>query len=215
MKQTEQSGLRITDYTAKDAARMSLKFIGNGTVNTILYLTAQDLADALDREEYRTRIETADLIRFSEPLALELLGFRDKVRQKEVEEDHFFIDMVKRFARAKQTVFLVAENKENLDALGAYIREIHENVQVAGSYLWESETASAEEMVNEINDVSPNVILSILPFELQGKLMDEQRSVINADLWIARTGVVPTEERQRGLGLFLWKLFYRNKLKQL
>lgn len=185
MKVIDVLGMHITDYPLKEAVKLSLKFMGNGAMNTIFYVSSQVLLDAGENPQQREWLESMDLILYGEPTVLDVLGENTRERKNEIKQDAFLHEFIKKIARGKQKVYLIMDSDEKADALDMYLHELHGSVDVVGRYIWNGEASSAEDLVNELNDASPDVIISKLPNAEQQKLICENRRMINAGVWVA------------------------------
>ncbi|MBR4964974.1 MAG: WecB/TagA/CpsF family glycosyltransferase [Lachnospiraceae bacterium] len=214
MKEVTDWGLRIETSPAKETAKEALRYIDNGAMDIILYLTVPMLANAKDNEETRECLKAMDMMICAEPELLTSLNSAASEWVNEIEEDTFFHEMIKRIARAKQNVYLVADTNEALTAYEEYLRGIHENTVLAGAYLWNDSTGSADDLVNEINDSSPNVVISALDFERFMQLVSGNRQSLNADLWIARPDGTPGYDAPKGLAWLAQKLIYNKILNK-
>ncbi len=185
MKVIDVLGMHITDYPLKDAIKISLKYIGNGAMNTIFYLSSQVLLDAGEDAQQREWLESMDMLLYGEPTVLDVLKENTRERKNEIKNDAFLHEYIKKLARGKQSIYLILDSAEKADGLERYLKELHPSVSVIGKYIWEEGSSAAEDLVNELNDVSPDVIISKLPSALQLKLIYENRRMINASVWVA------------------------------
>ena len=183
MKEIDVLGMHITDYSAVDAVKESLRYLGNGAMNSIFFVSSHILMEAGEREELKALLDKMDMLLCGEPAVLEVLGVNAPKRREEIEDEVFLRDFIKRLGRAKQKVFFVADSEEKAESLVNYATQVHENIIVAGSFVVTEDTTE-EALINEINDVSPRTIISALPFEMQLHLMGEKGHLVNADVWI-------------------------------
>ena len=208
MKEVADWGLRIETSPAKEIVKEALRFIDNGAMDIIMYLTVPVLAEAKESEETLECLKAMDMLVCAEPELLANLNAEAAVWADEIEEDTFFHEMIKKIARAKQNVYLVADTEEALGAYEEYLQEIHENTVLTGTYLWNDTIGSADDLINEINDSSPHVVISALSFERFTQLVMANRRNLNADLWIARPDGTPGYDAPKGLAKLAQKLIY-------
>ncbi len=185
MKVIDVLGMHITDYPLKEAIKLSLKYIGNGAMNTIFYISSQVLLDAGEDPQQREWLESMDLLLYGEPTVLDVLKENTRERKNEIKQDAFLHEYVKKLARGKQSIYLILDSAEKAEQLEQYLKELHESVHVIGRYIWEDGISTADDLVNELNDISPDVIISKLPNGIQQKLICENRRMINASVWVA------------------------------
>lgn len=207
-------GLRIEKKPAREATIEALRFIENGAVDVIMYLTMPMLAQAKEQEETRRYLASVDLLICAETLLAETFCEENQDAVKEVEEDTFFTDFIKRIVRAKQHIFLVADSEDALESYEDYLHEIHENAEIAGKYLWDEQSGSEEDLINEINGMTPHVVISALSFEKHMQLLCCNKAMLNADLWIARPDGSPGYTAPRGLARLAQKFLYKQIMRE-
>ncbi len=186
MDQIQVLGIRLTDGSVKDAIKIAWKYMGNGAVNTIFYVSSRILVEAGKLPECKEWLESMDMTVFGElgvlPETVE--GYRE--RKKEIEEDAFFRELVKRIARNHSRVLLIADSQEMLEKLREDMLGIRDNVLIAKSLVADTgDEADVAELVNEINDAAPDIILSQLPNLYQMRVITENKKLINASIWVA------------------------------
>lgn len=215
MKVIDVLGMHITDYPLKDAIKMSLKYIGNGAMNTIFYLSSQVLLDAGEDAQQREWLESMDMLLYGEPTVLDVLKENTRERKNEIKNDAFLHEYIKKLARGKQSIYLILDSAEKADGLENYLKELHPSVSVIGKYIWEEGSSTAEDLVNELNDVSPDVIISKLPSALQLQLIYENRRMINASVWVALLYErVINKKKKVSFGSKLDWMFYKRLFKR-
>lgn len=214
MKVIDVLGMHITDYPLKEAIKLSLKFISGGAMNTIFYVSSQVLLDAGENPQQKEWLESMDLILYGEPTVLDVLGENSRERKSEIRQDAFLHEFIKKIARGKQSVYLILDSEEKAEQLAAYLKELHSSVNVAGKYIWNEETSTAEDLVNELNDVSPDVIISKLPNAVGQKLICENRRMINANVWVALLYERVAKKKKVTFGSKLDWMFYKRLFKR-
>lgn len=213
MKVIDVLGMQITDYSLKEAIKLALKYVSNGAMNTIFYVSSQVLLDAGEDSRQREWLQSMDLILYGEPTVLDVLGERSRERKNEIKQDEFLREFVKKIARGKQSVYLILDSEEKADALEKYLTELHGSVQIIGRYIWEENVSKAEDLVNELNDISPDVIISKLPNMVQQRLICENRRMINASVWIALLYERMIKKKKVTFGSRLDWMFYKRLFK--
>ena len=114
----------------------------------------------------------------------------------------------------EQHIFLVADSEDALEAYEDYLHEIHENAEIAGKYLWDEQSGSEEDLINEINGMTPHVVISALSFEKHMQLLCCNKAMLNADLWIARPDGSPGYTAPRGLARLAQKFLYKQIMRE-
>ena len=144
-----------------------------------------------------------DLVIPGDKEILQELGLTAKQRLHEVQESLLFHEFMKRVQRGRRSVFVLAETKEQMEQFCAYLQETYgERLWICGSYAFEECPGDAEDIVNEINSVTPNVILSILPTPMQEQFIFGHRKMLNTKVWFglgAESGLVTARRSPRWL----------------
>ena len=214
MKVIDVLGMHITDYPLKEAIKLSLKFISGGAMNTIFYVSSQVLVDAGESQQQKEWLESMDMILYGEPTVLDVLGENSRERKSEIKQDAFLHEFIKKIARGKHTVYLILDSEDKAEQLENYLKELHGSVNVAGKYIWDEGQDSADDLVNELNDVSPDVIISKLPNIVQQQLICENRHMINASVWVALLYERVAKKKNITFGSKLGWLFYKRLFKR-
>lgn len=214
MKVIDVLGMHITDYPLKEAIKLSLKFISGGAMNTIFYVSSQVLVDAGESQQQKEWLESMDMILYGEPTVLDVLGENSRERKSEIKQDTFLHEFIKKIARGKHTVYLILDSEDKAEQLENYLKELHGSVNVAGKYIWDEGQDSADDLVNELNDVSPDVIISKLPNIVQQQLICENRHMINASVWVALLYERVAKKQNITFGSKLGWLFYKRLFKR-
>lgn len=184
MKKLNVLGISLSDYTLREAMKLTVKYLNSGALNTVFYLSTQILVEALDHEEQREWIEKMDLNIIGEPDILRASNNNTWSRIHEIENNDYLRELLHKLSRSKKTVYLLADSEEGLKILEESLRIQEENLVVVGGYSLPPQTESLDSLINEINDIAPSVIISCLTYPLQGRIMQEEKRRINAELWV-------------------------------
>ena len=214
MKVIDVLGMHITDYSLKEAIKLSLKFISGGAMNTIFYVSSQVLVDAGENRQQREWLESMDMILYGDPTVLDVLGENTRERKSEIKQDAFLYEFIKKIARGKQSVYLILDSEEKANQLADYLKELHGSVNIIGKYIWDEEQSASDDLVNEINHASPDVIISKLPNLVQQQLICENKHMINASVWVALLYERVAKKKNITFGPKLGWLFYKRLFKR-
>ncbi len=186
MKKTELMGVEISDLSVRECLNRSSGFLKNGGLNVIYFLSRDVLLEAKDKPELRDLIKDADVILPDSADILKAAGTLTKSREKEIERNLFFKGFLKVLIREKRTIFILADSRDRADGLLKGIEKIQEGIEQAGTYLLEDQE-DAENAVNEINSVVPDVVFCILKTPEKERFISRQKKKINSKLVIALT----------------------------
>lgn len=185
MKEISVLGITMTDYSLREALRLAESYMDGSTLNTICHLNTELLMKAKDDEELKIAVAGMDMLIPGATGILEAGGVLSMSRRREVEGGFFIREFLKRLARERRKVFLLANTQEELVAMRAVLLSMEKKLTFFGSFTYDGPEVSHFAVVNEINSVVPDVIISMVPSPGQEKLMYECRQMVNARLWIS------------------------------
>ena len=88
-------------------------------------------------------------------------------------------------------MFILTETEQDYNHACAYLKQHLPKLIVKGHYCFE-ENLQDEQIVNTVNTIAPDIILSILPSPLQEEWIVENSSKVNAKLYVGMGNVVET-----------------------
>ncbi len=185
MQKINLLGMNLTDYSLRESISITDRFLGSGSLNTILFISAKMLVGAGISEEQKAWIEDADLIIWSDAEIVRRAGIEAKDRINEVKNQEYVKELLKHLERGKKPVYLLAESEEGLEELRMDLLYIRQDLKIAGSGIIALEQEEWENEANRINNLAPAAIISRMEFSRQEKLMVEMRRFLNADVWVA------------------------------
>lgn len=178
--------MNLTDYSVREAVGITDRFLGAGSLNTVLFISAKILVGAGVSEEQQAWIGDADLIIWSDAEIVKQAGVRARERIHEVENQDYIREVLRRLARGKKSLYLLAESEEELEELEADLKSVREDLNIVGrgtvdGMIQEEWDAEA----NRINGLAPVAVISRMQFEHQARMAEGMRRILNADIWLA------------------------------
>lgn len=185
MQKISLLGMTLTDYSLREAVGITDRFLGSGSLNTILFISAKILVGAGVLAEQQEWIGDADLIIWSDAEIAKQAGIKARDRIHEVENQAYIKDILKRLGRGKKKLYLLAETAEELEKLEFDLKLLYEDLNIAGSSTISGMPEEWDDVANRVNAVAPAAIISWLQFDRQGKLIERMKKILNADIWLA------------------------------
>ena len=127
MQKINLPGMNLTDYSLRESISITDRFLGSGSLNTVLFISAKILVGTGTFTEWKTWIGDADLIIWSDPEIVRQAGIRAKDRIHEVENQEYIKAVLKRLGKGKKALYLLAESEEELEKLGYTVFEIRDD----------------------------------------------------------------------------------------
>jgi len=177
-------GVEIDNYLTTDSSRLINEYLDDDCMNTISIIQIPTLLRAVDEEEYREYIENMDLTVVGDKAILEASGLVDGTRLREAEDGEFVIQFFRNVIMRKKTVFILGEKEQDIDKYMKAITKRYVGLNIAGKYAINGYEQDGDSIVNEINSVAPDVIVSVLASPFQEKFVSENKSKISAKVWI-------------------------------
>lgn len=187
MRRINVLGVELRDYSVKESMKLILQYLNSGSLDTVAFLTTGLLMEAKDNSELKNFIETMDM---TVPVTTDILtagGLNSRNREKEVENNIFLKELMKRLAKDKKKIFLLAETENDLIFMREMLLKFDNRLTFFGSYAYENLTGTEDAIINEINSVIPDVVISVLSSPKQEHMISENKMKVNARVWIALT----------------------------
>ncbi|MBO4902851.1 MAG: WecB/TagA/CpsF family glycosyltransferase [Lachnospiraceae bacterium] len=197
MKKMLVLGTELKDYSVRESMRMVDAFLQDAKVNTVSFLTMDVLMNAAEDEDLRTYLSSMDLC---VPVSVEILqaaGIGGRGRLAEVEEGRFYTELMKKLSEERRSAFLLTQKESSVEEITQDLKEIAPGLTITGSYAYENLTGDQDVIVNEINSTFSDVVLSALPTPLQEQFAYENKTKLNARMWVSvREGCIRQDQKK-------------------
>lgn len=198
--------IKIDALTAKDTLKKIVQFMESETVNTVEIVTLELLVQGQDNPEWKEKMRGMDLILSGERDILEAAQkAAGLLEDTAVDNGHLireldkklFLKMFLRYLqRTRKKVFLLAEQEEELFFLQEELRSYAKGLVSAGHAVLPGDGERKDSVINEINGVEPDCIISVLPYPVQEKFISEAKALLNARVWVG-CGLSLFQEEQK------------------
>ncbi len=143
MREINILGLSLRDYTLREKMRLTDLYLQNGKLNTIEYVSAKILMSAEKEPQEKAWLEAMDIIVYCDADIARAAGITARSYLKEIENNSFFRELMKKLVREKRTVYLLSDLEESMAALETELARSPGMIRIAGkSILQENETGS-------------------------------------------------------------------------
>lgn len=181
-----------------------------GTLTMKLFMAAQK------DPELKAYIEMLDKAVPDDPEVLQAAGFHDGKLEEEIFRHDFTGTLFWLLARYRNHIFILGETLEDAEEMFRYLQERYPEIVIAGrDCLITGETDQVDRVINEINSLSPQAVLSCSrAFELE-KYVCKNRKMINTRVWFSLGNC---QEIWKGPGLapaWLEKFMEKNLFKKM
>lgn len=207
-------GIEIDNYSAKDAVKFMMTYMGTEPVNVIEMVTMNTLGKFQQNEEAGTLFQSFDLALAGDKGILQVAGVIEERRLKEVEE-LLVIKMAMRYLHKNGVrVLLLAKDAADLEKLEGYITEDYANIQVVETATLEENEVSDDKLLNLLNGVEVECILSTLPSPTEEQFIYRNKALINARVWLGFGNLLEEMRKQKNIFQKVKEFVLRQILKR-
>ena len=218
MKEIQVLGVHLQDYTVREAMRKIDEFWRNGRLNSIGFVTTKGLIQADEMPEVKEWMQSLDLTVPADVDILNAAGIDSQARSREIEENLFIKEFLRRTARYRKSVFVLAENEQQMGVLVQELLEYQEHLKIVGTFVWEELTADEDFLVNEINIAAPDILISQLATPHREEFFAHSRMKLHTFIWLILKEGVSLSSRRKSLRTrfyeYLTKKIFRIKVEK-
>lgn len=212
IKKIKILGMQVDNYTTREALLRLDTFMNSTVLNVIETVTMKQLIASAEKPVIRECLEQADLCIIGDREILSETGNATGQHMREIKDQDFMHEFVKRTLRNQKRIFLIADTRAEVEKLQGFFAEMNPAFEDVGSYAMEECAGDMDTVVNEINGLTPDVIVSALPSPDEEEFLLSHKDKIDASVWY---GVgTAYNQKQKGIQVrkTIRKLALRNRL---
>ncbi len=203
MRQMQVLGVELQDYTVREAMRKAEVFLHDQKLNTIAYITTRGLMAAEDSPELKAFLSNIDLTVAADSDILHAAGIENRNRIKEVENDEFMEEFLKKLVRGKRSVYLLTGTKEQLVALEECLKSYQHSLRIVGKFSLDELEKEEDWLINEMNAQMTEVVISNISSPQRESFFENNHMKMNARIWLMLKDKVVHATRKKSV---LWRL---------
>lgn len=207
-------GVHIDYYNVATSMERIAEMMKNDRMDTVGIVTMNTLLLAAEDPTWKQYLEEMDLTVIGESEVLKAAGIQEGQIAEEVEENEFIARFFWYMIQQQERLFVLGETKEEVEGLRTYLQDAYPGIEIVGGAVVEDDTP-AEGVMNEINSLTVDVIVSGLQGHRQDRLAIENRSQLNSKIWFC-LGEHPNIQTDAGLKVSWWStLLKKNAFKRM
>jgi len=183
MKEINVLGINIKNFATRELLSDTEVFLKNGALNTVLYVNTSLILKAGEDENIKSYIEKADINILCEAELLRKCGITSWNSLRDIEDYTYLRELFTRISHRDYPVLLLADDEESLDILQADVLKLRSDLPIQAKKLLESDEDAVKELINEINDLVPKVLIIKASCDKVNTLLKEQ-PFINSEIAI-------------------------------
>lgn len=207
--------LELHNDTAKEAMQKVMEYMKTEPLNIVEFITSDSLLLIKDDEVLRDNISQADLVLTIEKSFLELAGVTDRRRIQEAENGLLLKMILRYFHKNQSKVFLLAGSEEDRIRLAEYFEQYYPGIRLVGMELVSSDRSMDDMILNSINGVEAECVISVLPSPLQETFVVRNRILLNARVWLGlgkNVKLPMNPQEKKSVRDFFVKLFLKREI---
>lgn len=206
------SDIEIRGFYAGDAMREVADGLKRDTLKTIEIVNSDMVINNGDNEEWAKTIFEMDAVVPGDLGLLNMSGVTDKKFEKEVSSSVFIKMFLKYMNNHMKKIFIIAMGEYDLLNAKERLKGYGEDNSIDGMSFDGLTGRSEEEIINVINAVEPDCILSVLPSPKQEQFIKSNKPYINAGIWLG-CGEVFLNSQGGNVKRSLLRIFKKDKNK--
>ena len=183
IKEITVAGIKLNSYTALENLTNIGKRLDDNVFTTVEEVYMRTLLLAKEDKVVKEVVEALDATVIAENGVWDAAGENSSLRRREIEKREFFFQLMHILERNKYSVFILGEEKQEVTDTYEYLAEEFPRLNVVGVAALEECVGADEGMINNINLLAPDVIISVLPSPKQEHFLSENKRMLSTKLW--------------------------------
>lgn len=184
MKEIDVLGVTIRDYPLKELIKNATDFLTTPGVKTMSWLSANVLLNVSENtEEQLPWVDALDLTVCDQAGLLKSGRAASQLHIDGKSED-FMENYFRYLGNNGASIALVGDNTENIEHLAKKLRGYSSKLNIISRHAYEN-ADFMDDLFNQLNMEFPKVVITCLPWTLQGPLVEMAKEVSNSAFWIS------------------------------
>ena len=192
--------IELDAFSAKEAMKQIIQYLESETISLVEVVTLEMLMQRQNNPQWKEQMQKMDLVIPCEKEILEVSGICDKTVIKDLENKTLLKMFFKYLQKDKKKIFLLADQKEELGILRKMMTLYGRDVRIVGQAVLPEEGGRKDNVINEINGLEPDCIISNLPCPWQEAFITESYPLLNARVWFGCGPMIQKEMDQKTAG---------------
>lgn len=191
--------VELDSFTAKSAMRQAVEYLESDSINLVEVVTLDMLLQEKENKEWKEQTAKLDMILPGEEGILQAAKITDIRLLKDVSGKIFLKMFFRYLQKNHKKIILITSDEKMTERLKKAIQKNHKGMIVTGACQLD-ENRSQEEIVNEINGMEADCILSFLPAPLQENFIVNNKALLNVKLWLGCGSTLAERYIENGTG---------------
>ena len=204
-------GIGIDSRPAKESLKAAIELMDGEGLSTIEILTMDMLLKERDNAEIKEILAKMDLVLPESEAMLKMAENPEVKHAAETVEKRGFLQMyLKYLQKYKKRVFLLAEDDRQCEQVSELLKKEYRGILLTGSGVL-PEGGEEESVINEINGLEIDCILSVLSSPHQELFAENARNMLSAKMWLGLSRML-RKKQEEGKKTYKAKNFFIRNL---
>ena len=176
-------GLSIDNFSLREALLKAETYLKDERINVIQTLSMEDITFMAGDEDKRESFGMVDLQIIGQAEILKAAKVESQQRMREVEENLFLREFIKRLSRNHKKLFLLAKTSDELEQAKKIMEEELSISSLCGQVSLEGVNKDMDSAVNEINSTACDVVISTLSTPEWEEFLRLNKDKLLARIW--------------------------------
>ncbi len=205
MKKIEVKGMRLSSMSSVEMLKSAYDLYDSENMSVILALTSHTILSGENEPAVKSVFERAELTYVEDPEITAVIG---------VPAVLFFDRFIIRSVENKKKIFVVASDKDSMDRMSDYISsKLEDSFKPTGTYVLTDREDDFDVLTNEVNSVSPDLVLCIMPSPVREYFLSENALKLDCRVWYGPDFDYLTRDESDGLIKRIKSAFRRGRIK--
>ena len=182
-KKIDILGICVDNYTVRESLLRLDTFLGSTSLNIIETVTMEQMIASGECAVIKDCLKHVDLSIVGECEILTETGNATAQRMREIREQDFLRELLKRTVRGQKRVFLIAMTNLQVEQMQEYFSGLASRFQAVGSFALEESAEDMDNIVNEINGATPDIVISALTSPVEEEFILTHKDKIGTSVW--------------------------------
>ena len=180
---TELLGISFSIMGSKEALKKTNSYLKEKRLRIVAYVSAHELILVHDNEERNKWWTKIDLTVCEDEEVLKAVGMTEPARIREAKDKKYLHEFLKLLSMGRKEIFLITKKEESLITFEEKLKKLQPDLKIVGKAWADAYPENKEGLINSINLLAPEIILSQLPYPEGIRLIYDYSKYSNASLW--------------------------------
>ena len=208
VKKLKVMDVELNHFSLRESFLIIEKYMKDSHMSTVRLVTMEQLAMAGQDGDVKESLTDTDLCIIEDEAILQAAGASPDPFGQDVDAHRFFEELLRRMVVLNKSVYLAGYDPDKVSAFKEYLSREYKHLNIIGYGVVSDDSQENENLINEINTVLPDVVLSILKSPVQDRFLNSHKDQIYTKVWV---GLGSDESYAKSDGFF--KRIWRKKIE--